>query len=103
MPLFVCRVYDNNALIPGKWVEGECHYVNDAGKEDTAKTYEVATGPGEWRNFDGNVGALVLDTSADGTLALHLLQADQLFRQQKATPARISRQRQMPSPTASIM
>jgi hypothetical protein len=58
-PLYVCRVYDNNTLIPGKWVEGACNYVNDAGKEDVSKTYEVATGPAEWRNFDGNVGALV--------------------------------------------
>jgi hypothetical protein len=45
--------------VPGKWVEGACNYVNDAGKEDTAKTYEVATGPAEWRNFDGNIAALV--------------------------------------------
>ena len=22
-PLYVCRVYDNNALLPGKWVEGD--------------------------------------------------------------------------------
>jgi hypothetical protein len=58
-PLYVCRVYDNNTLIPGKWVQGECRYVNNAGKEDSSKTYEVATGPAEWRNFDGNVGALV--------------------------------------------
>ncbi len=58
-PLYVCRVYDNNTLLPGKWVQGECNYVNDAGKEDTSKTYEVATGPAEWRNFDGNIGALV--------------------------------------------
>ncbi len=58
-PLYVCRVYDNNALLPGKWVQGECNYVNDAGKEDAAKTYEVATGPAEWRTFDGNIAALV--------------------------------------------
>jgi hypothetical protein len=58
-PLYVCRVYDNNALLPGKWVDGACNYVNDAGKEGTAKTYEVATGPADWRNFDGNIGALV--------------------------------------------
>jgi Protein of unknown function (DUF3421) len=58
-PLYVCRVYDNNELLPGKWVQGECRYVNDAGKEDTAKTYEVATGPAEWRTFDGNIAALV--------------------------------------------
>jgi hypothetical protein len=58
-PLYVCRVNDNNALLPGKWVQGACRYVNDAGKEDSANTYEVATGPAEWRTFDGNVGALV--------------------------------------------
>jgi hypothetical protein len=58
-PLYVCRVYENNALLPGKWVQGECRYVNDASKEDSAKSYEVATGPAEWRKFDGNIGALV--------------------------------------------
>jgi Protein of unknown function (DUF3421) len=58
-PLYVCRVYDNNELLPGKWVDGQCNYVNDAGKEDSAKTYEVATGPAQWRTFDGNIGALV--------------------------------------------
>jgi hypothetical protein len=42
--------------------------VNDAGKEDTSKAYEVATGPAEWRNFDGNIGALVSGGYlADGT------------------------------------
>ena len=58
-PLYVCRVYDNNALVPGKWVEGQCHFVNDQGKEDYSKTYEVGVGSAEWRNFDGNIGALV--------------------------------------------
>ncbi len=67
-PLYVCRVYDNNALLPGKWVQGECRYANDAGKEDSSKTYDVATGPAEWRNFDGNIGALVPGGYlADGT------------------------------------
>lgn len=67
-PLYVCRVYSNNALVPGKWVEGECRFVNDQGKEDSSKTYEVATGPAEWRNFDGNIGALVPGGYlADGT------------------------------------
>lgn len=67
-PLYVCRVYNNNALLPGKWVQGECHFVNDQGKEDSSKTYEVATGPAEWRNFDGNIGALVPGGYlADGT------------------------------------
>lgn len=67
-PLYVCRVYSNNALVPGKWVEGECRFVNDQGKEESAKSYEVATGPAEWRNFDGNIGALVPGGYlADGT------------------------------------
>jgi hypothetical protein len=67
-PLYVCRVYDNNALLPGKWMQGTCHFSNDAGKEDYSKTYEVAIGPTEWRNFDGNVGALVPGGYlADGT------------------------------------
>ncbi len=58
-PLYVCRVSYNNALYPGKWIEGKCNFADDAGKEQSANTYEVATGPAEWRNFDGNVGALV--------------------------------------------
>jgi hypothetical protein len=67
-PLYVCRVDDNNALLPGKWVQGECNFVNDDGKEASSKTYEVATGPAEWRNFDGNIGALVPGGFlADGT------------------------------------
>ena len=67
-PLYVCRVYANNALVPGKWVDGECRYVNDQGKEDGSKTYEVATGSAEWRTFDGNIGALVPGGYlADGT------------------------------------
>ena len=49
-------------------MQGECHFSNDAGKEDYSKTYEVAVGPAEWRNFDGNVGALVPGGYlADGT------------------------------------
>lgn len=67
-PLYVCRVSDNNALLPGKWVQGECHYVNEAGKEDSANTYEVAIGSAQWRVFDGDVGALVPGGYlADGT------------------------------------
>jgi hypothetical protein len=58
-PLYLCRVYSNNALLPGKWIQGECNFANDAGKEESSKSYEVATGPAEWRDFDGNVGALV--------------------------------------------
>ena len=43
--------------------------MNDQGKEDSSKTYEVATGPAEWRNFDGNIGALVPGGYlADGTI-----------------------------------
>jgi len=42
--------------------------VNDAGKEDSSKPYEVATDPADWRNFDGNIGALVPGGYlADGT------------------------------------
>ncbi|MGC1295440.1 MAG: DM9 repeat-containing protein [Alloacidobacterium sp.] len=71
-PLYVCRVYDNNALVPGKWVQGQCNYVNDAGKEDSSKTYEVATGPAEWRNFDGNIGALVPGGYLAGGMHLYI-------------------------------
>ena len=62
-PLYVCRVTFNGgsypALYPGKWVEGVCHFSDNAGKEQTANTYEVAYGPAEWRDFDGDVSALV--------------------------------------------
>jgi hypothetical protein len=58
----------NNNLFPGKWIQGECNFSDDAQKEQSSKTYEVATGPAEWRNFDGNVGALVPGGyAADGT------------------------------------
>ena len=59
-PLYICRVnYNSNALYPGKWVDGECHFSDDQQKEQTSKTYEVAYGTAEWRDFDGNVSALV--------------------------------------------
>jgi hypothetical protein len=67
-PLYVCRVQYNNNLFPGKWVDGECHFSDDAGKEGSSKTYEVANGPAQWRDFDGNVSALVPGgQAADGT------------------------------------
>jgi hypothetical protein len=67
-PLYVCRVQYNNNLFPGKWVEGACNFSDDAGKEQSSNTYEVAIGPAEWRDFDGNVGALVPGgVAADGT------------------------------------
>jgi hypothetical protein len=67
-PLYVCSVQYNNNLFPGKWVQGECNFSDDAGKEQSSKTYEVAIGHAEWRDFDGNVGALVPGgVAADGT------------------------------------
>lgn len=57
-PLYVCRAYLNGALLPGKWIEGQCS-VSYAGKEQKLNSYEVATGPARWQTFDGNVGALV--------------------------------------------
>jgi hypothetical protein len=67
-PLYICRVQYNNNLFPGKWVEGECNFSDDAGKEQSSRTYEVAVGPAAWRDFDGNVGALVPGgVAADGT------------------------------------
>ena len=67
-PLYVCRVQYNNNLFPGKWVQGECNFADDAKKEQSSKTYEVAVGTAEWRDFDGNVGALVPGGfAADGT------------------------------------
>jgi hypothetical protein len=67
-PLYVCRVQYNNNLFPGKWVEGACNFADDAQKEQSSNTYEVAVGTAEWRDFDGNVGALVPGGFAvDGT------------------------------------
>lgn len=67
-PLYICRVTYNSNLFPGKWVQGECHFSDDAGKEQTSKTYEVAIGSAQWRDFDGNIGALVPGgVAADGT------------------------------------
>ncbi len=57
-PLYVCRAYYNNALLPGKWLSGQCS-VSYNGKEWKLNSYEVASGTAEWRNFDGNVSALV--------------------------------------------
>ena len=66
-PLFVCRVQFNNNLYPGKWMQGECHFA-DGRHELSQDTYEVATGPAEWRAFDGNLGAMVPGGyAADGT------------------------------------
>ena len=66
-PLYVCRAYFNSALLPGKWLSGQCS-VSYGGKEQKMGSYEVATGPAEWRNFDGNVSALVPGGyDADGT------------------------------------
>jgi hypothetical protein len=62
-PLYVCRVTFNGgpypAVYPGKWVQGACNFSDNAGKEQTMNTYEVAYGPAEWRDFDGDVSALV--------------------------------------------
>ena len=67
-PLYICRVQYNSNLFPGKWVQGECHFSDDAGKEQTSKTYEVAIGSAQWHDFDGNVGALVPGgVAVDGT------------------------------------
>jgi len=67
-PLYICRVTYNSNLFPGKWVQGECNFSDDAGKEQSSKTYEVAIGSAQWRDFDGNIGALVPGgVAADGT------------------------------------
>jgi hypothetical protein len=67
-PLYICRVQYNNNLFPGKWVQGECNFSNDVQKEQSSKTYEVAIGTAQWRDFDGNIGALVPGGfAADGT------------------------------------
>jgi Protein of unknown function (DUF3421) len=67
-PLFVCRVQYQNNLLPGKWMQGECRFADGAQHELSQDTYEVATGPAEWRDFDGNIGAMVPGGYlADGT------------------------------------
>jgi hypothetical protein len=58
-PLYVCRAYYNGALYPGKWIEGQCSITDTAQKEQKVNSYEVANGNASWRNFDGNIGALV--------------------------------------------
>jgi hypothetical protein len=58
--------YQNN-LYPGKWMQGSCRFA-DGQHELVQDTYEVATGPAEWRDFDGNIGAMVPGGyTADGT------------------------------------
>src|SRR6202012_4218503 len=57
-PLFVCRVQFQNNLYPGKGIQGTCQFA-DGQHELAQDTYEVATGPAEWRDFDGNIGAMV--------------------------------------------
>ena len=67
-PLYVCRAYSNNALYPGKWIEGQCSVADGTGHEQKMDSYEVANGNAEWRSFDGNISALVPGGySADGT------------------------------------
>jgi hypothetical protein len=58
-PLYVCRAYYNGALYPGKWIEGQCSIADADGKEQKVDSYEVANGSANWRNFDGDIGALV--------------------------------------------
>jgi hypothetical protein len=58
-PLYVCRAYYNGALYPGKWIEGQCSVADSTGHEQKVNSYEVANGEAAWRNFDGDVGALV--------------------------------------------
>lgn len=58
-PLYVCRAYYSGGLYPGKWIEGQCSIADEAAKEQKVDSYEVANGNAEWRNFDGNVSALV--------------------------------------------
>lgn len=66
-PLFVCRVQYQNNLYPGKWIKGSCQFA-DGQHELSQDTYEVATGPAEWRDFDGNISAMVPGGyTADGT------------------------------------
>ena len=66
-PLYVCRAQSDNNLYPGKWMQGSCRFA-DGQHELVQDTYEVATGPAEWRDFDGNIGALVPGGyAADGT------------------------------------
>jgi hypothetical protein len=58
-PLYVCRAYYDGALYPGKWIEGQCSIADAYGKEQKVNSYDVANGSASWRNFDGDIGALV--------------------------------------------
>ncbi len=67
-PLYICRASYYNALYPGKWIQGQCSISDGAGHEQKVDSYEVAIGNAAWRNFDGNIGALVPGGyDADGT------------------------------------
>lgn len=75
-PLWVCRAYLNGALLPGKWIEGQCS-VSYAGREQKLSSYFVAMGPARWQTFDGNVSALVpggydVDNTPQYICRLHL-------------------------------
>jgi hypothetical protein len=58
-PLYICRAYYDGALYPGKWIDGQCSLADSYGKEQKVNSYEVANGDASWRNFDGDIGALV--------------------------------------------
>jgi hypothetical protein len=58
-PLYICRAYYNGGLYPGKWIGGQCSISDADAKEQKVNAYEVANGSASWRNFDGNIGALV--------------------------------------------
>ncbi len=67
-PLYVCRASYNNALYPGKWIQGQCSIADGTGHEQKVDSYEVASGNAAWRTFDGNIDALVPGGyDADGT------------------------------------
>jgi len=74
-PLFVCRVQYNNNLYPGKWIQGSCHFA-DGQHELSQDTYEVATGPAQWRNFDGNIAAMVPGGYATDGTQLYICRKD---------------------------
>ena len=71
--------------------------MNDAGKGERREAYRVATGPAEWRNLDGDIGALVpggclLET----TIYFYICRKQiELFRRSERISPRISRQRQV--------
>lgn len=67
-PMFICRAPVQGSLTPGKWVKGGCD-VPYAGREVSARDYEVAYGNAVWRQFGNRNQSDLIPTGreANGT------------------------------------